>query len=82
MPAYDEERLARLLRTLPPAPDDWVKAAQELPFARLDEIIERAVADEQFRRELEADLEGALNRAGYEPSERLTAALRERLARP
>jgi hypothetical protein len=82
MPAYDEERLARLLRTLPPAPDDWVKAAQELPFARLDEIIERAVADEKFRRELEADLEGALTRAGYEPSERLTTALRERLARP
>jgi hypothetical protein len=81
MPAYDEERLARLLRTLPPAPEDWVKAAQELPFARLDEIMERAVADEQFRRELETDLEGALTRAGYQPDEKLTAALRERLAR-
>jgi len=82
MPAYDEERLARLLRTLPPAPEAWVKAAQELPFARLDEIVERAVADEQFRQELEADLKGALARAGYEPSARLVETLRERLSLP
>ena len=33
MNAFDEERLARLIRALPPAPEAWVRAAQELPFA-------------------------------------------------
>ena len=43
MSSYDEQRLAELLRTLPPAPEGWVKAAQELPLARaeLDELVER-----------------------------------------
>jgi hypothetical protein len=31
---YDEERLAELLRALPPAPAGWVEAAKELPSAR------------------------------------------------
>src|SRR5436305_13285446 len=41
MPPHDEERLAELLRALPPAPEAWIKAAQELPLARLelDEIV-------------------------------------------
>ena len=82
MSPYDEERLAELLRALPPAPEAWVRAAQELPFARreLDEIVERAVADVAFRKALVADLEAALAREGYEPDAALVAALRVRLS--
>jgi hypothetical protein len=80
MTAYDEERLADLLGALPPAPDGWVKAAQELPFARIDEIVAKASADADFRQALIADLEKALASAGYEPDERLLSALRERLS--
>ena len=49
---YDEERLAELLRALPPAPEGWVRAAQELPRVRreLDGIVARAVADAEFRK--------------------------------
>ena len=41
MTAYQEERLAQLIRALPPAPESWVRAAQELPFARgeYDDIV-------------------------------------------
>ncbi len=58
----DEARLAELLRRLPPPPEGWVRAAQELPFARrtLDEIVARAEADVRFREALLADLEAAL----------------------
>ena len=79
---YDEERLAKLLRGLPPAPEAWVKAAQELPLARrgLDEIVERARADEEFRKALVADLESALAGAGYEPDPLLLESLRARLS--
>jgi hypothetical protein len=81
MPRYDEERLAQLLRALPPAPEGWVRAAQELPLARqgLDELVERATADVAFRAALMADLEAAVAAEGYEPDERLLEALRERL---
>lgn len=77
---FPEERLARLLRRLPPAPEGWVRAAQELPLARrgLDGIVERAVADEEFRKALIADLESALAREGYEPDPPLLDALRRR----
>ena len=77
-----EERLAVLLRTLPPAPRGWVQAAQELPAARqtIDEIVERASADAEFRRALIANLEAALAAEGYEPRQRLVDALRARLA--
>ena len=46
-----------LLRTLPAAPEAWVKAAQEIPLARrgLDDIVERARADQAFREALIAD---------------------------
>jgi hypothetical protein len=79
---YDEERIARLLRALPPAPAGWEEAAQELPRLRreLDDVVERAVADAAFRRALEADLEAALAEAGYEADPRLIEALRVRLA--
>jgi hypothetical protein len=68
MTAFNEERLARLIGALPPAPEAWVRAAQELPLARagLDEIVARAEADAEFRARLISDLEGALAAEGYE----------------
>jgi hypothetical protein len=80
MPRYDEETLAELLRTLPAAPQAWVRAAQEIPLARrsLDEIVERARADQAFREALIADLESALAAEGYEADPALVEALRER----
>jgi len=64
---YNEETLAVLLRTLPAAPEAWVKAAQEIPLARrgLDDIVARAEADRAFREALIIDLEGAPEGAGY-----------------
>ncbi len=78
---YNEEMLAELLRTLPAAPEAWVKAAQEIPLARrgLDDIVERARADKAFRDALIADLESALEDAGYEPDPALADAVRARL---
>jgi hypothetical protein len=76
---YDAEQIAELLRALPPAPRGWVEAAQELPHARLDEIVERARADAEFRARLVADLEAALAAEGYEPETALVEALRARL---
>ena len=77
-----EERLAELLRALPPAPAAWVEAAQELALARrtLDEIVSRAEADAAFRKALIADLESALAAEGLEPTRPLLDAIRERLA--
>ncbi len=65
MTAYDEEQLGDLLSALPPAPEAWVEAAKNAPFARrqLEEILERARADEEFRRRLVADPERALEEA-------------------
>jgi hypothetical protein len=79
---YDEETLADLLRTLPAPPEAWVKAAQEIPLARrgLDDIVERARADQAFRDALIADLETALESAGYDTDPALTDAVRERLS--
>jgi hypothetical protein len=80
MTAFDEERLARLIHALPPAPEDWVRAAQELPLARtqLDEIVARAEADAAFRARLIADLEAALDAEGYEHEPAVVEALRIR----
>ena len=80
--SYDEERLGELLCLLRPAPEGWVRAAQELPFARrtLDEIVALAEADLEFRAALIADLEGALQQEGYEPVRRVVDELRKRLA--
>jgi hypothetical protein len=79
---YNEETLADLLRTLPAPPEAWVKAAQEIPLARrgLDDIVERARADQAFRDALIADLETALESAGYDTNPALTEAVRERLS--
>jgi hypothetical protein len=82
MSAFNEDRLAELIGALPPAPEAWVRAAQELPVARteLDEIVARAEADAEFRRALIADLEATLAREGYEPERPLLDALRRRFA--
>jgi hypothetical protein len=82
MTAYDELRLAELLRLLPPAPMGWVEYAQELPRVRgtLDEIVSRSVADDAFRRALIADLEAALALEGYKLDPVLLEELRERFS--
>lgn len=82
MRTYNEETLAELLRTLPAPPEAWVRAAQEIPLARrgLDDIVERARADQAFREALIADLERALQDAGYDADPALTDAVRERLS--
>jgi hypothetical protein len=79
---HPEERLAELLRMLPPAPRGWVEAAQELPAARLaiETLVERAVADRAERLAIVADLEAALEAEGVEPTPERVAALRRRLA--
>jgi hypothetical protein len=78
---YDESRLGELLRRLRPAPEGWVKAAQELPRVRheLDDIVSRAVADAEFRQALIADLEASLRAEGYEPDVIPLDELRRRL---
>jgi hypothetical protein len=82
LPEHDEERLAQLLRPLPPAPEGWVEAAQELPRARLemDEIVARSVADAEFRAAVMADLETALKNAGYDVDPSLLPKLKDRLS--
>jgi hypothetical protein len=82
MSNYDAERLARLIGMLPPAPEGWVQAAQELPAARgeIDQIVARAKADAEFRSALLADLETALQAEGFEPPPRVVSELRRLLA--
>jgi hypothetical protein len=81
MPAYDEHRLAELIKRLPPAPEAWVEAAQEIPLVRgrLDDIVARAEADLAFRDALVANLEEALRLEGYEPETIPLDELRRRL---
>ncbi len=78
---YDEEHLAELIAALPPAPEGWVRAAQELPLMRrgLDTILARFEADEEFRRACAADLETALAAAGYASDPDVLEAVRARL---
>jgi hypothetical protein len=80
--SYDEEQLGRLLRRLPPAPEGWMRAAQELPaaLAALDGLVARAEADAELRRRILADLQAALAAEGIEPSSALLADIRTRLA--
>jgi hypothetical protein len=65
MSAYDEERLGELLSALPPAPERWVQAAKQLPLVRerVNRIVERAEADDEYRRKVVADPEAALEEA-------------------
>jgi hypothetical protein len=81
MTAYDEQRLAELIKALPPAPQAWVEAAQVLPLARgrLDVIVAKAEADLAFRDALVANLEEALRLEGYEPETIPLDELRRRL---
>jgi hypothetical protein len=82
MSAFNEDRLAELIGALPPAPQAWVQAAQELPLARTEilEIVARAEADAEFRQSLIADLEATLAQEGYEPERPVLEALRRRFA--
>ncbi len=75
---YDEERIGRSIGLLEPAPEGWVRAAQEIPvlYRSIDEIVARAEADAAFRPALIANLEAAVAKAGYEPEPRLVDALR------
>lgn len=75
------ERLGRLIGLLEPAPEGWAKAAQEIPRFRgtLDEIVARAEADRAFREALVADLEAALDAAGFEAEPRIVEELRRRM---
>jgi hypothetical protein len=52
MATYDEEKLGEILSALPPAPEAWVRAAKDLPLMQqgLDEIVQRAETDEEYRR--------------------------------
>lgn len=81
MTGYDEERVASLLRLLPPPPAGWIEAAAELPLARatIESIVARAEADEAFRARLLVDLAAALDDAGYEATPSVLASLRVRL---
>ena len=80
MSRYDETRIGELLRRLPPAPEAWVRAAQELPLARLglDDLVRRAEEDAEFRARVVADLEAALRDEGLEPDPERIEALRRR----
>jgi hypothetical protein len=82
MTAYDEQRLGRLIGMLPPAPEGWVRAAQELPTARrgLDQLVARAEADAAYRATVLADLESALQAEGVEPEPRVVEKVRRLLA--
>ena len=78
MTGYDEERIAPLLRLLPPPPLGWVLAAQELPQARAEigALVARAEADAATRARIVADLEAALEAEGIAATPSVVAALR------
>ena len=78
----DEEQVAALLALLPPAPESWVRAAQELPLAlrEIDGLVARATADAAYRVTVLADLEQALLAAGVAADERTLSYVRRRLA--
>jgi hypothetical protein len=81
MNGYDEERIAELLRRLPPAPAGWVRAAQELPAVRdeLAALVARAEADLAFRGRVVADLEAALEAEGIAATPSVVAAFKTSL---
>jgi hypothetical protein len=81
MTGYDEQRIAALLRRLPPAPTGWILAAQELPKVRTEiaALVARAEEDAAFRQRVVADLEAALAAEGIEATPSVVAALRARL---
>lgn len=78
---HDEERIAELLRLLPPAPQGWMEAAKQLPAARagIDALVARATDDAAFRALVVAGLEEALASEGIEPTGHVIDELRRRL---
>ncbi len=80
MSRSDHDTLGRLIAALPPAPEGWTRAAQELPAARrgIDDIVARAEADAAYRERLIADLESALAAEGIEPTPSILDELRNR----
>jgi hypothetical protein len=77
----DEHELGRLIGMLQPAPADWTRAAQELPFvtSELDDILKRARGDDGFREALRADAGSALRERGYDLSPSVVAHIMRRL---
>ncbi len=77
----DDRNLEHLLRLLPPAPESWVRTAQELPFVRdeIDSILERAGSSPTFRDALRKDASGALRQEGYELADDVVAHILRRL---
>ena len=77
------ERLAQLLRSLPPAPATLgagCTGAADRPWPGFDEIVARAEADEAFRQSLVADLEARSRRRGLRLQPDTLEALRRRLS--
>jgi hypothetical protein len=76
----DEHELGRLIRVLRPAPAEWTRAAQDLPFltAELDDILSRARGDDCFREALRADADAALREQGYDLSPSVVAHIMRR----
>ena len=81
MPPYDEEHLGELLSGLPPAPEAWVRAAKEIPRTRegVAKIVERAEADDEYRRKVVADPEAALEAADVTAHSNAVEILRRKL---
>ena len=81
MPSYDEEELGEILSALPPVPEAWVEAAKDIPVARrrLEEIVERADADDDYRRRVIEDPEAALEEAEVVAHSETIEILRRRL---
>lgn len=81
VPAFDEEKLGELLSALPPAPVAWVRSAQEIPNTRrrLERIVERADADEDFRRRAIENPEAALEEFDVVAHSEIVEILRRRL---
>lgn len=79
--AQEEDDIARQLRELRPAPQEWVQAAKELPEFRrtVDQLVLLAETDAEVRAAMVADLEAAVREQGVEPTPQLLAELHERL---
>jgi hypothetical protein len=82
MNTHDIGHLARRLAALPPAPEGWLVAAQELPQMRrsLDDLLTQAESDAGLRDRLVANLESALAESGIRPTPHLIERARPRLA--
>jgi hypothetical protein len=69
---YDDERLARLLQTLRPAPEQWVQRAQQIPVgppltdAHVGALCRKLERDADFRARFDADPVAAAESAGMQ----------------